>query len=343
MFPGCGYLDPPSQPLEAKSELNLEQCLICPLLWPKALIHLGPPITTPKPTPVNGSAPSQEKATPPAEPVKEDMNADDEPIDYLNFLDDVSPLDQPDRDLMVNSPVPTVPEKYNCTKRLFCSQPTPEAQPSDDLSQGTLNDVLKQTISKQPRKAVSKKRKQHALDESMSQPVPGSKLKSRRVQDRITIPDWHATHVMAKPILPPKWSCCLSEDMKILHESVLHSEAKLLRESRNVYPLYIAKVPKLMGFLHETPGDMLFVRFDDIFDMYHMKALHRSMVRLFVLSMARQLINDKNPDIMIIDPYYMSDCFVNTTPGRIRVTKFIEDIFVANSTKNIFLMPYFPK
>ena len=129
----------------------------------------------------------------------------------------------------------------------------------------------------------------------------------------------------------------------MLHESVLYSENKLLRESRNVYPLYIAKVPKLMGFFHETPGDMLFVTFDDIFDMYHMKALSRSMVRLFVLSMARQLINDKNSDIMIIDPYYMSDCFVNTTTGRIRVTKFIEDIFVANSTKNIFLMPYFPK
>ena len=32
VFPGCGYLDPPSQPLEAESELNLEQCLIWPLL-----------------------------------------------------------------------------------------------------------------------------------------------------------------------------------------------------------------------------------------------------------------------------------------------------------------------
>ena len=75
-----------------------------------------------------------------------------------------------------------------------------------------------------------------------------------------------------------------------------------------------------------------------------MKALHRSMVRLFVLSMARRLINDNTGlDIMIIDPYYMSDCFVNTTLGRTRVTKFIEDIFMANSTKNIFLMPYFPK
>ena len=75
-----------------------------------------------------------------------------------------------------------------------------------------------------------------------------------------------------------------------------------------------------------------------------MKALHRSMVRLFVLSMAHQLLNDKSAgDIMIIDPYYMSDCYVSTPVGRTRVTKFIEDIFVANTRKNIFLMPYFPK
>ena len=140
-------------------------------------------------------------------------------------------------------------------------------------------------------------------------------MKLRRVQDRITIPDWHTTHVMAKPILPPKWSCCLSGEMKALHDQILYCESKLLREALHVYPVFIAKVPRLPGFLHENPGDTLFVGFDDIFDMYHMKALHRSMVRLFVLSMAHRLINDNSPDIMIIDPFYMSECFVTTTTG----------------------------
>ena len=94
----------------------------------------------------------------------------------------------------------------------------------------------------------------------------------------------------------------MSGEMKALHEQVLYCESKLLREALHVYPVFIAKVPRLPGFLHENPGDTLFVRFDDIFNMYHMKALHRSMVRLFVLSMARRLINDNTgPDIMIID------------------------------------------
>ena len=85
--------------------------------------------------------------------MKEDINGDDDPNDFLNYLNDVSPLDQPDHDLMLISPVPNLSEKYNCTKRLFYSQPAPEAcHPSDDLSQGTLNYVLKETLVKQPKK-----------------------------------------------------------------------------------------------------------------------------------------------------------------------------------------------
>ena len=35
VLPGCGALDPPSQPPEADNELNLEQCLVWQLRWPK--------------------------------------------------------------------------------------------------------------------------------------------------------------------------------------------------------------------------------------------------------------------------------------------------------------------
>ena len=97
----------------------------------------------------------------------EETNANDEdPNAYMAYLDDVSPFDQADRDLMMNSPVsPTLPEKHNVTKRLFCSQPLPEAhhQQSDGLSQGTLNDVLQETIAKHPKKMVSKKGRNMAL------------------------------------------------------------------------------------------------------------------------------------------------------------------------------------
>ena len=45
-FPSCGDLDPPNQPAMAESELNLEQCLVWPLTWPKALICLDTSLTT---------------------------------------------------------------------------------------------------------------------------------------------------------------------------------------------------------------------------------------------------------------------------------------------------------
>ena len=48
VFPGCANLDPPTQPPEADSELNLEQCLSWPMLWPKDLIRVDPSFTTPE-------------------------------------------------------------------------------------------------------------------------------------------------------------------------------------------------------------------------------------------------------------------------------------------------------
>ena len=46
-LPGCGSLYPPFQPDEADSELNLEQCVLWPMIWPKALIRVDPSVTTP--------------------------------------------------------------------------------------------------------------------------------------------------------------------------------------------------------------------------------------------------------------------------------------------------------
>src|SRR3954468_15692976 len=48
VFPGCANLDPPTQPPEADSELNLEQCLSWPMLWHKDLIRVDPSFTTPQ-------------------------------------------------------------------------------------------------------------------------------------------------------------------------------------------------------------------------------------------------------------------------------------------------------
>ena len=67
-LPGCGGLDPPSQPAEADSELNLEQCVIWPMIWPKELIRVNPSVTTPVQH-------TQDE--------EEDNDGDDDPNDFL--------------------------------------------------------------------------------------------------------------------------------------------------------------------------------------------------------------------------------------------------------------------
>ena len=64
VFPGCGDLDPPYQPLEADKEMKLGECLNWPLKWPKALIRLDPVVRSQTVTPV-GMGPSQAAAAPP--------------------------------------------------------------------------------------------------------------------------------------------------------------------------------------------------------------------------------------------------------------------------------------
>ena len=74
-----------------------------------------------------------------------------------------------------------------------------------------------------------------------------------------------------------------------------------------------------------------------------MQALHPSIVRLVALSMTYRIKVERTPEIFIIDPYFMQEQFVTTPRGKIRVTKFIEDCFVNNPSKTIFLLPYFPE
>jgi hypothetical protein len=59
------------------------------------------------------------------------------------------------------------------------------------------------------------------------------------------------------------------------------------------YPIFTVKVPEGLGFVEEHPTDVLFLRFDDIFNMFHMKRLHPTMVRLFALNMAHHVMKEK--------------------------------------------------
>jgi hypothetical protein len=52
------------------------------------------------------------------------------------------------------------------------------------------------------------------------------------------------------------------------------------------YPVFFVRVPKKLGFIDRSPGDMFFLRFDDIFEMFHRCRLDPTLVRLVALSMS---------------------------------------------------------
>ena len=180
----------------------------------------------------------------------------------------------------------------------------------------------------------------------MSQPVPGVKWKpAYRVMDRVPIPNWHPNHVLGKPILPQKLRDVLPGAMLSFHDGVLELESRMLKEKNLTYPVIFAKVPESesLGFVTEYPAELLVVRFDDIFRMFHMQPLSPSMVRLIALSMAHQICKEGTPEVAIIDPFWMQEQFVNNPRGKAKATKYLEHFFLSNQHKNCFLLPYFPE
>ena len=109
------------------------------------------------------------------------------------------------------------------------------------------------------------------------------------------------------------------------------------------YPVFAAKVAVDLVFRDKPLADVMFLRFDDIFNMFHMRRLQRTMVRLFVLSMAHQVMKENTASIAIVDPYYMISNNFRTPEGRHFMTEHIEEIMVEHKTKNYILFPYFPK
>ena len=346
VLPGCGALDPPNQPPAADSELNLEQCLVWPLTWPKSLIRLeSTPVNTP--TPVQGSGhPSQHKDFSPAKSVQHDGdNAEDEnPNDYLvddpyegaPVLDDLDQLLLPAEEA----------DKYRCTKRIFSSQ-EPAVPEQEVISQDALTEAVADVFHQnQPKKTVRKRTMKNSAVASMSQPAEGTKSKPQtgRVLDRIPITDWHQIHELGKPILPKRLVSLLSGDMRSVHDGILHMEGMLLKEENPTLPVLVAKVPSTAGFVTQGNANKIIVRFDDIFRMFHMQSLHSSIVRLFTLSLAHQLSVENVKNIGLADPYYMHDMYLNNPRGRAKATKYLEQVLLTNHmNKRITLVPYFPE
>ena len=87
---------------------------------------------------------------------------------------------------------------------------------------------------------------------------------------------------------------------------------------------------------------MIVLRFADIFAMFNLHPLHYTFVRLFSLSMEMQIIRDKTPDLVIVDPFYMCAKILGSAGDRQVVSSYLKGIILANSEKDNFLVPYFP-
>ena len=141
-------------------------------------------------------------------------------------------------------------------------------------------------------------------------------------------------HHLGKSILPADCVEKLRGHLLDLHEVVVVIETKLL----------IAMVPDRLGFVREEGADLLFVRFDDIFAMFHMLPLHPSIVRLVALEMAHQIKLEDTLGILMVDPYYMQEMFVNNLEGRKSATRYLQKLFLDNASRKCsFLLPYFPE
>ena len=129
--------------------------------------------------------------------------------------------------------------------------------------------------------------------------------------------------------------------MKSLHDTVLTEELRLLGQTYPSYPVLTVRVPTNFGFVTTYPADLMFIRYEDIFRLFHMQRLERNFVRLVTLSMAHDLIVEKTLGVAIMDPFYMTRGI--TANEQAFLAMYVKDFLVANKDKQCFLIPYFPE
>jgi hypothetical protein len=104
----------------------------------------------------------------------------------------------------------------------------------------------------------------------------------------------------------------------------------------------MAKVPTGRDFVEDAPADIMLLQFADIFDVFHQNRLYQTLVCLFFLSMAMQVIRDKSPGFVIVDPYYMRDSQLSTWECKKVASEYLSVVMRKNIGKDL-LMSYFPK
>jgi hypothetical protein len=115
-------------------------------------------------------------------------------------------------------------------------------------------------------------------------------------------------HVVGTPMLNDSLLAVTPSCMQSLHDAILTIETRRIREKDQSFLVFPVKVPVGLGFVDSAPADMFYLRFTDIFDMFQTHQLHHTLVRLFSLSTAMQIIREEIPGIAVVDPYFMHHC-----------------------------------
>ncbi len=76
-------------------------------------------------------------------------------------------------------------------------------------------------------------------------------------------------HVAGEPMLPKNLRKLASSELQSVHDGVLMIERRLLADKDPSHPVFMVKVPPGLGFVDNAPADLFFLRFDDIFNMFH--------------------------------------------------------------------------
>ena len=131
-------------------------------------------------------------------------------------------------------PLETKERGANCQWNLFGNFQTPPEESDEQLresilSLNTLRTAALEQLKKpmpEPKKNRSRKKNGNA-NAAKNQPIP----LTNRVQDHkpSTSAGWRPYHVAGKPILSPKQLEGLTGEMKILHDTVLHTKRALLK------------------------------------------------------------------------------------------------------------------
>lgn len=105
----------------------------------------------------------------------------------------------------------------------------------------------------------------------------------------------------------------------------------------------MVNVPRQMSYVDSFPADKFFLRFDYIFDMFHVKKLDFTFVRLYALHMNYIIGVEQISHICVADPYYMHECFLGVCANHREYARdYIVNFMLANKDKEAILVPYHP-